>query len=120
MKCRITHGQGDDLTAWDFETDEWTIAEMKLLEKLGEELGCETANEVWALATRESIRAQTLVWWIVRRREEPDLRLGDLDDEPAMQLNFWLVVPAGDEGKGQAPTGDQSGSPISSSSSSPA
>lgn len=107
---------GQEPQQWAFDQHGWTIGESKLIEAESGMLLQDFFNSV----IKESATHQAIAWWVIRRRTEPDLRLGDLDDALMSYLHFLVELPAGGaEGKASAPEGpdegDSSESPTSSS-----
>jgi len=84
---------GEDVTVWSFEEDSWTVAEVKLIEKHS---GM-TRPEFFDAVGDGSDTARVLLLWVVRLRDEPSLRLGDLDDLLVSYLQFLKVQPADEE-----------------------
>lgn len=91
-------GEAPEPESWEWDRASWTIAEIELIEDKSGLL----AEEFFKLAADGWAKHQRLLLWMVRRRDEPDLRLGDLDDVLFPFLVIGTIAPAGevaDQGK---------------------
>ncbi len=94
-------GKAPEPESWEWDRDSWTIAEIELIEDKSGVL----ASEFFEKAAAGWAKYQRLLWWMIRRRDEPDLRLGDLDEMRIQFLVIGTIQAAGDD-EGKAPAED--------------
>ena len=86
---------GQDPQSWEFDPGEWTVGEVKLIEKTFGKPRDDFFEDVNAGFDTYRI----FLLWLVRRRTEPDLKLDDLDDMLSPHITFGQIVddpkPAG-------------------------
>ncbi len=76
MRLVYTPKDGSDPRTWEIDPNDLTIGETKALERVLDK----TMVEFGALLERGSFTATSALLWIARRRDEPKLRIDDLDD----------------------------------------
>lgn len=85
---------GQDAKTWELEEDSWTYGETVELERM---FGG-TRAEFFDAVKEGSDTARRMMLWAVRKRDEPDLELEDLNDLLISYLAFLKVVPKDEEG----------------------
>lgn len=85
---------GQEPQQWEFDPNDWTVGEMKTVERIYGK----PRDEFLADVNNEWVDARALLLWIVRRRKEPDLPLTAVDDLKTSHLHLvQLVRPDDDE-----------------------
>jgi hypothetical protein len=86
----ISYGPPDqEAQQWEVAEDSWTIAEIKLIEK---HFGG-SRKDFFDAVGEGYVTAMSLLLWVVRRRDEPTLTLGELDDLKVPYLVFAQHFP---------------------------
>ncbi len=75
MRLVYTPKDGSEPQTWEIDPNDLTIGETKALERVLDA----TMVEFGALLERGSFTATSVLLWIARRRDEPKLRIDDLD-----------------------------------------
>lgn len=102
---------------WEVREDSWTVAEVRLIEKM---FG-DTRPKFFDAVKAGSDTARILLLWIVRLRDEPSLALGDLDDLKVPYLFFGQMRdPEQGVGVDADPKADPKDTPNNSSNEGPA
>jgi hypothetical protein len=82
---RLTYAPRDgDTQEWEFDLDDLTVGETKALERALDL----TFMEIGQQFEKGSVSVTFAFLWIFRRRDEPNLRIGDMDDIPWSELKL--------------------------------
>jgi hypothetical protein len=101
MKLIYTPKDGTEPQTWEIDPNDLTIGETVALERVLDA----TMVEFGALLERGSFTATRALLWLARRRDEPKLRIGDLDDI------HWKELVAEVEDEEPADTPDDEATP---------
>jgi hypothetical protein len=92
MATRMVYTPKDgDTQEWEFDLEDLTVGETKALERALNLTFLEIGNQF----ERGSVTVNFAFLWIFRRRTEPSLRIGDMDDISWSELKVTSDEPDG-------------------------